>query len=396
MSSPPGAKSQETAVARDRLGADFAAGRPSRGPETMYVFPISACDARCAFCPQYVLPGDLLAAAGGYFYEQGHVLPFDTFSRLARSLARLGGVREVLFAGGEPLLHRRLPDFIRFANKTLGRRVCGVTSSGLSMLRRGREILDAEPFGVSVSINAGTEATYRAINRTARPGDFQRLIEGMRQLTALRPTRERTRFRFSAVVTRGVAREVHDIFRLAVECRVDVLAFLRLQTYAVNGRAAYDDLAPTAENHRLFLDDLADVSDTSRDHGIEIEYCGAGDDRGVRNTRAHFDQNPCVIGFLASAVTAEGFIRPCCSSRLVLGDLNREEFEDIWLGPRYAEFRRLGALTPSGARPPDSWCDECLNYEDNLPGAGLATPAWAATATAPRDAVSHLLPLPRR
>ncbi|MBI4568602.1 MAG: radical SAM protein [Planctomycetes bacterium] len=358
------------------LPGDVAALAPTHGPEHVYVLPASICDARCSFCPQFTLSDAGRRDLGGYLYEQGHLLPRDTFQRFIDALARLGGAERIYLAGGEPLLHRDLPEFSRHANEALGRRICSVFTSGIQLARRYREVLDAEPDVLSVSINGVDEETYSLMNLTARPGTHARLVEAMKAAGAYATSRRMDwlQLRFSVVLTRPIVRQTRALFDLALACGVRLLVFTPLFKVRLAHGFEYQHLALTPAEYDRFLDDLAFLREEGRARGLEVQHPGMTGPDGSVDTRGYFDLHPCVIGFLATTVTAEGHVRPCCASRLVLGNLHEEDFESIWRGERYRAFRRTGTRTPLGERPAESWCDECVHAEMNAAGRGLCGP----------------------
>jgi hypothetical protein len=84
-----------------------------------------------------------------------------------------------------------------------------------------------------------------------------------------------------------------------------------------------DDLTPSA---RLVLDELlAEV-------GTGSGAADAGPKTGI---------TPCLYPWYFAFIASSGAVRACCMGGQSLGDLNTEDWDIIWNGPRYQSFRRL-------------------------------------------------------
>lgn len=132
-------------------------------PIYVEISPMGACNHRCSFCAvDYV----------GY-----KTVSLDE-ELLAERLIEMGqlGVKSVMFAGeGEPLLHKHIDEINKYA-----------VSAGLdTAFTTNGVLLDrldslSECSWVKVSVNAGTEATYRAVHK-AHERDWSRLWTNIRE-----------------------------------------------------------------------------------------------------------------------------------------------------------------------------------------------------------------------
>lgn len=136
--------------------------------KTLRVSVTGACQMRCAYCA----PG-----------KPGPAEPVADYRRLVGAILRLHARLEletVHFTGGEPLGYRdlgRLAAAVRAAAPVLRLRL---TTNGLGLATRARELAEAGITGVNVSVDAAEEATFmrmtgvRGLSRVLRGIDAAR------------------------------------------------------------------------------------------------------------------------------------------------------------------------------------------------------------------------------
>jgi MoaA/NifB/PqqE/SkfB family radical SAM enzyme len=126
-----------------------------QGPAVMSIALTNACDLSCSFC---------------YAPKSNHSLQTDHIISWCRELDGLGTL-EIAFGGGEPTLHRSLPDLCRtlWSQTNLG---ISITTHGQHITRELADVLTGVVSVVRVSID-GPEPYYSSIRR--RP--LRQLIE---------------------------------------------------------------------------------------------------------------------------------------------------------------------------------------------------------------------------
>jgi radical SAM protein with 4Fe4S-binding SPASM domain len=92
-----------------------------------------------------------------------------------------------------------------------------------------------------------------------------------------------------------------------------------------------------------------------------LEQSGKTPAISVENKEHLLDRNPafCMAPWMHLHVQAEGFVTPCCESRLQLGNINRQSFDEIWNGPAISAVR---AQMLCGERLKS--CQKCFDKED--------------------------------
>ncbi len=116
------------------------------------------CNFRCTYCmPKEVFGDDYV------FMPKSELLSFEEMTRLAKLFVEFG-VKKVRLTGGEPLLRRDLPDFIRGLSKIDGLEDVGLTTNGLLLKQYGQPLYDAGLRRLNISLDALSEKTFGEMN----------------------------------------------------------------------------------------------------------------------------------------------------------------------------------------------------------------------------------------
>ena len=166
-----------------------------------------ACNNSCEFCAQGQRKRSLLARR-----------PYEEIARELEAAAR-GGVRGVVFTGGEPSLH---PDLVRAvsAAKGLGFRSIQIQTNGrmFSYPKFCDDLRDAGADEFSPSLHGSVPSIHDAATRA--PGAWKQVVSGIRNLKS-RGLRVLT----NTVVTERNFRDLPELARLLANLGVDQFQF---------------------------------------------------------------------------------------------------------------------------------------------------------------------------
>ena len=271
------------------------------------------CNLRCVMC-----------------YNPTHTasneLTLDEYEVLFDDLMALGTV-QLTMTGGEVLAR---PDFWDIAHAARQRHFA------LRLFTNGtrvdadiaRKFAELSPLSIEVSLYGGTAATHDAV--TARPGSFERTLEGIRHLKAAG-----ARVVAKALLTTLNKHEVTETCRLIDELGVHFKGFDPVVFATHSGDEGPVDLrVPAEEVAKLLPWHLIDSEDLMT--GDELPMCSAGHD--------------------FAAITPHGLVYPCLSMRLPMGNIRERSFADIWKNPEDKQLEVVREAT-WGELPSCSGCD---------------------------------------
>lgn len=279
-------------------------------PRILKIDICNVCNYSCIFCPQAKHVG-----------KKGNI--DDKLCMKIIGDAYWAGAREIcLSSTGEPLLNKKLPEYIRYAKK-LGYEYIFFNTNGLLMTENlAKDLLISGIDSVKFSIN-GAEKYYALVHGV---DSYQTVIGNLMGFDMLRKN-------------------------LRFPCKLYV-------SY-VTTKYTYDEVDKVKADTEQYCDEIMVMNANNRG-GVADEVdrkLYLGDDEYAY----HF---PCSQIFNNAYVTSEGYLVACCQdfeNNMVMADLNEMSVSDAWNCDRFVEFRKKflkheykGLL-----------CDNCLNGTHN-------------------------------
>jgi len=346
------------------------ANRALTGPRTFHLDVANACNSDCVQCwfhSPFSAGRDDAADFGPEWKKQK--LDFDVFTRLVDDLAAIDAGRDVVLSGkGEPTLHPRIADMVRYL-KEKGL-FTTLFTNGIGLDKALREsCVEAGCDLLYVSLSAANEGEYARLHGKRPPGEFKRVLANIAELAKLKASRKKDR---PAVVLVDVicnrnAESVLDFARLATDLGVDLLRYQLTAIEPYN-----QSLALSAEQFARVKADIAHAKKIARTAGLGvIENIDTQLDGGEQNwSGEEYLAGGCLAGYAFSRVWAGGEVSFCCSPK-VIGNLNEKPFREIWQSADYDRARiaarYLGDnrdfVFANGRRLFDPICTRCPNYE---------------------------------
>jgi radical SAM protein with 4Fe4S-binding SPASM domain len=322
-------------------------------PREIQVEVTGACNLRCRMCLVSYRPalGKTTGAMG-----------LESFRALVDSLP---GLEKVTMQGlGEPLL---APDFFPMLEHLAARGISmGFNTNGTLLTReRAERLVELGVDWLHVSLDGASAAVYEDVRHRS---SFERvrsnvagLVDVMRERGVDRPELELV----FVAMRRNVA-ELPALVDLAAELGVPTVWVQNLShSFSDTDPAGdYAEIRAYAEDEALW----ADGNDEAAALFAEAERRAEASGVRLRLPRLDERERPRTAGepgcgwpFDSAYVTHDGKVQPCCAvmgaDRAVLGDLAEDDFETVWTGDAYRDFRtRL-----LGDEPPDV-CAGCSLY----------------------------------
>ena len=135
-----------TKILSDRFGRKF---------DYMRIAVNEKCNLRCIYCmPEEGIP----------FQKENYLLKTDEIHRLIKIVARLG-VTKIRFTGGEPLIHKDIFKLIDSASSTEGIKSVHLTTNGLQLESKIRDLVKFGLSGVNISLDTLKSHRFKKISR---------------------------------------------------------------------------------------------------------------------------------------------------------------------------------------------------------------------------------------
>lgn len=135
---------------------------------------ISVTD-RCNFRCQYCMPAELFGPDFEFLPRQ-KLLSFEELNRVTRIFASLG-VEKIRITGGEPLMRKDLPEFIKMISNMEGIRDIAMTTNGSLLASQAKVLKEAGLHRVTVSLDSLDDERFGKMN--GRGIHVSRILEGI-------------------------------------------------------------------------------------------------------------------------------------------------------------------------------------------------------------------------
>ncbi len=274
-------------------------------PRVVRIEPAAACNLACSHCPT----GTIVMARG--------LMKPDTFERVMDSLrTNRDAVKVVvLYHGGEPLLNKRFPDMLRQV-KELGVPFVKTVTNGMVLTDAVLSgLIDHGLDWIEFSIDGNSPAENDFIRRNC---DYETVVRNIKRLIDAKRMRGADKPAILINHTRSLDPETYTESQ-----ETDIPAFLREEfSGAYAGEVDFKARWAMRWPHMEVLEDIYDVFFDPYDRE---------------------DKNYCDHIVNTLTVRSNGDVVACCydlTSKLVLGNVLRDDLGAIWNNKLYRELRR--------------------------------------------------------
>jgi MoaA/NifB/PqqE/SkfB family radical SAM enzyme len=320
-----------------QLAGYFHGERAFAGPTTVQVDLTDACNQDCVVC---WLHAPSMKERNRARLQRPPALPWDLYLRLLDELKDLG-TEEIYFAGGgEPMAYPRAWDALA---ECLRRGLVASLHTNFSLVDDDgvQRLLDLGVHHLTVSVWAGSRASYEATHPSGRGETFDAVTRRLAELNRRRADRPKTKLYH--VLTANNVHDVAGMLKLAedlgcdaVELAVADLVPGATDPYGIDAAhalAAKESVLPWTRRALWRRPRLLGWEALL----ARLDAIAAG--AAVDSALVH--GMPCFAGWTYARVMADGRVIPCLKAhRVPSGDLHREGFASIWHGARQRAFRR--------------------------------------------------------
>lgn len=271
-------------------------------PIGLTIEPTTACNLACPECPSglknFTRPTgklDLIHHENWIQQLKSHVVYINYYFQ------------------GEPFLHPQFLDLIRLAHRN---KVFTSTSSNGHFIdsQKAIEICESGLGQLILSIDGLTQETY---SQYRQQGSLEKVLAATKHLVEAKKTKKGPHLVWQFLVVKPNEHEIENLFQKAKEYGIDEVRLKTAQLYAYeNG----NPLMPEQDKYSRYR--------LGKDGKYRLK---------------HRIQNSCWRMWSGSVITWDGKIVPCCfdkDARHILGDLNSQNFKEIWRSEAYQSFRK--------------------------------------------------------
>jgi radical SAM protein with 4Fe4S-binding SPASM domain len=318
-------------VIRDRVNrTDLAKAIPIRTPFVIHVDTCNVCNFRCRFCTT----GDheLLRK---YNRPKGF-MSYELFCKIIDDMGSFDDkVKDLIFhKNGEPLLHERIVDMLRYAkNKNIANRMILVTNGSLLTPELSREIMSVGPHYIQISLEGVSDKGYEEISRVKV--DYNKIVGNVAYLFAHK--------------------------------HPDTILNVKIM-----------DCGLSEQEKVKFHEDFNGIcSSHSIEHPISYTQPQIKDTSlGIRTGTTHdmYDstyKEVCTLPFYTMNINFNGKVSACSFDWRhghIMGNVGDEGLRDIWMGTTYSQFRLMQLQKKRNEHPLCSGCEAVFNLLDNIDG----------------------------
>lgn len=265
--------------------------------------PTTSCNLRCPECPSglrsFTRPTGMLQKN---LFE-------STIDQLASTVTYL-----TFYFQGEPYLHHQFLEMVNYASK---KNIYTATSTNAHYLKDdiAKATVESGLDRLIISIDGTSQETYQSYRVG---GNLDKVIEGtstiLKWKKELKSKTPHVIFQF--LVVKPNEHQIPEVYDLARKLGVDEVKLKTAQIYDYQNGS---ELIPTIEKYSRYK--------RRPDGTFEIKNAMA---------------NHCWKMWHSCVITWDGKVVPCCfdkDAHFVLGDLNKNSFEEIWKGEPYHQFR---------------------------------------------------------
>jgi len=289
------------------------------------------CNSKCLQCD--IWKGD---------YDKNAELPTEEWKKILHDLKSYLGHFRLIFTGGEPFLRHDLIELLRYCYE-IGIAAGVVTNGFLINSKNAKEIIEARPLNINISLDGGTASTHDYLRGV--PGAFQKAIDA---LLYLRDSKKKSNVGTALIVKTTIMgpnlKELIDLVKWVEKENITAVSF---EPLAENLGSSQKDLH-WFESNPLWPKEPKLVQDVL-DELVMMKKKGSP----ILNPFSHFQlmkeyfMNPllppkriCPTGVRNIGITYNGNVEQCyLITKTPIGNALKEPFKKIWQS-KYARKHR--------------------------------------------------------
>lgn len=297
-------------------------------PIIMWLESTSRCNLKCITCPRTYLP-----------FFKGKDLDPQVFEIVKRELfpyLQLACLHDF----GEPLLAKK---FEAIFDETIKNNIeVSITTNGTLLTEKWLRKFLQHGTQFSLSMDGASESSF---NRIRKGAHFKKLIDIVKLFNKLKATEysgSKSNISIFFVALKSNIKELPELIDLAKDLdirNVRVMQF-NISIHPPNIRKESLRYHKRLANNYFML-----AKNKAREYGVNFqvrffENNEKKKEKTSENIESYRFPQKCFAPWEKIIIRANGDIIPCCDSGEIMGNIKNKEFEKIWNGKKYRNFRR--------------------------------------------------------
>ncbi|MFH1061664.1 MAG: radical SAM protein [Candidatus Omnitrophota bacterium] len=303
------------------------------GPQIVVIDPYHRCNANCVHCwvhtPSIKHPQEFL----------DRKLSFEGFKKIADDLSELYTDLMIFQGDGEPLLHERFFDMVKYGREK-GIEVSFFTNGILLNKTVAKQAVDYGVSEIFCSLPAGLAKTFAQINTKQNEKAFDTILENLKYLSDYKKQSKakKPRLIMTHVIHTMNAHELVEMAENDIAVGANVIRF-----YLVRLDQNIQALKLKPEDIEAIKQALPEIKQMLKGKEIELldttqfQLKNLEPDTGSWSKDVFLEKG-CALGWNFSLIPAAGDVSFCCHLRTV-GYLKDKSFKEIWNSEAYERFR---------------------------------------------------------
>jgi MoaA/NifB/PqqE/SkfB family radical SAM enzyme len=265
----------------------FSLKKRLRRPLKVTIEITNACNSDCIMCPRQ----SMTRPVGN--------MDFELYKKIVSDCGRIGVKIIQPFNFGEPLLNKRLGDFIRYAKDNTKSRVQISTNGAMLDDEKAREIFDSGLDRINIDIDGFTKDTYEKVRRNL---DFDSVVENTERFIEMKKRLNKKVFITVSIINMKETSGEIEKFRKFWRPKVNRVLNVKYNTWT------------------------GSVSDRNTSAGNGGKF-----------------NCPCKMLWDQMVILQDGRVALCCldyDGKVIVGDMKRETILEVWNGKPLNSLRQ--------------------------------------------------------
>ena len=337
------------------------------GPEWFHLDVSNPCNIDCNYCWFY---SKYLKNPPSYEFKKS-MINYRDFKNLVNDLARLS-TDTILFTGaGEPFLHPKINDMIKFVKeKKIKLQI--FTNGTIINEESAKTIIETETDELFISVSASNPITYVKVHPNQKEKLFFDSEKNIKRLIKLKKEKRKKNPNIVLlfVICRDNYNDVIEMADWAFKLGVDSIRY----QLAHNGDASEVELLDKQKEfvREKILKVKKKFKGTSLHINPNIFFQLENTDKNNEWYESHYEKKGCYVGWFFSRLWADNKISFCCIKKEVEHFKHKNSFWSLWKSQKYDKYRNAARsfgkeniLLTQNYFLIDKDCSHCGNYEIN-------------------------------